>query len=154
MNCADRAHKVREYLKGRLTPAEADEFARHLERCGECRQEVERERRLDSLLFAWDDPDPVPWFLARVLARAAGPAPARSSGFKFRLPVLSAAAAGVLVLAGLTWWVQGQRSRQAPEVLVAGQYEFLEHLDMLEHWDMLQHWDEIEALDRTTGKEL
>lgn len=157
MNCDNRKDKIHAYLKGRLTPAEAADFKRHLDTCGDCRREFAREKNLDSLLAAWDAPEPRPGFSARLRARVSELSSRRSSWADFRMPVFSALSA-LLILSGLAVWHEWPRLSADPrqmsraEIMLAGEYEFLGNLDMLQHWEMLRYWEEIAALGSEKGK--
>lgn len=156
MQCGN-GDKIHAYLRGRLNPQEAAEFERHLETCRICSQEVARERKLDSLLSAWETPEPRPGFSTRLKARLAEGAKASTPWFGLGRPAFSTISA-VLIASGLALWYAWPRitaSRLSPvraEMVLAEHFEFFENLDMLEQWEMLQHWDEIAAVKPGQGK--
>jgi anti-sigma-K factor RskA len=68
------------YLLGELTVGEERELERHLEECPECRHELDRARQSHDLLRQLATNEPPTELKTRVLARARGEIPARSSG--------------------------------------------------------------------------
>jgi anti-sigma factor RsiW len=68
------------YLLGELTVEEERELERHLEGCSGCRGELSRARQTHDLLRELAAAGPPPALKTRVLARARGEIPARSSG--------------------------------------------------------------------------
>ena len=51
-------HLHGDYLDGDLSPDQKDQIKRHLDTCAECRQDLEKLRRLTQALHAIEGPDP------------------------------------------------------------------------------------------------
>lgn len=102
-----------DYLGGWLDKSARGEFEAHLERCADCRGEVERQRRLDGLLAqAGAHLEPVPPGLVRRVERHLAAAQWRSRAIR---AVAGLAAAAVLVLSVLLW---PHRPGTAPTVTI------------------------------------
>ncbi|MEZ6186412.1 MAG: zf-HC2 domain-containing protein [Planctomycetota bacterium] len=107
------------YADGELTGAEAAEVEQALEACERCRRELDALQRSFGALDALTAGDPAPASAARLEAleaeiRAAGAAshpaaPVERAGLLVRFPWLApvAAAAGLLLVAGLGWSALG-----------------------------------------------
>lgn len=100
-------HDAADYLNERLPPERMTKAHAHLASCGECRLLLARERHLQSLLHAVNDPCPSSAFTARLLqhtgslaARQPEPAPqpARRSGSRKAAAAAGAVAAVAAVL--------------------------------------------------------
>ena len=59
MNCKGLVRELSEYLDGNLDPTLAQELARHLEHCEDCRLVVDTTRKTISL-FCNQEPAPLP----------------------------------------------------------------------------------------------
>jgi hypothetical protein len=93
--------KLDDYLGGWLANSVRAEFEAHLARCSACRDEVERQRRLDGLLDrAGDSLESVPPGLVGRIERRITAAQWRSRAVK---AVAGLAAAAVVVLSVLLW---------------------------------------------------
>jgi anti-sigma-K factor RskA len=102
------------YLLGELSVEEERELEGHLEGCSGCRSELARARQTHDLLRELAAGGPPPELKDRVLARAGGEMPARSSG-GWRLWVPAAAMLVVAVVgAGLLWTITEDSSDGIP----------------------------------------
>jgi anti-sigma-K factor RskA len=102
------------YLLGELSVEEERELEGHLEGCSGCRGELARARQTHDLLRELAAGGSPPELKARVLARAGGEMPARSSG-GWRLWVPAAAMLVVAVVgAGLLWTITEDSSDGIP----------------------------------------
>ncbi|HEQ60156.1 MAG TPA: hypothetical protein ENN74_00950, partial [Firmicutes bacterium] len=104
------------YIEGELSPPEAQEVSRHLERCGRCREQMESLRRMLATLGRLPDLAPSAGFLARLDERIASRrtlwhrlAEGLSLGF-LPLPARAAALAVVLLVGVGVFWYSGQPS--------------------------------------------
>lgn len=129
MNCRRAKSRLVDYLEGTLSQVTAEELEHHLKRCPGCRQEIEELRRLLLLLR----PEPVPEldqssrdaFLPELRGRIKGYT-SRSRGWVWPI----SAAAGVLLVLGLGWWLV--RPKTAPEAEIWAQLISEEELVRLE----------------------
>jgi hypothetical protein len=101
MNCREMKMKLADLL---LDPNSAtSEALRHLEECGECREELAELRSTMTLMDDWATPEPSPFFDAKLLARLRAEQDAPPAG----------------VFARWKWWFQyGSKHRMRP--LMAG----------------------------------
>jgi anti-sigma factor RsiW len=76
------------------------EVREHLRNCAACAEQLVSFKRTMALLDEWQAPEPSPYFISRVRARARGEAAAQPSGWLawLRRPVVAAAA---MVLVGI-----------------------------------------------------
>ena len=94
-------NQLDDYLGGWLDKSARREFDAHLERCADCRGEIERQRRLDGLLVqAGAHLEPVPPGLVHRVEQHLAAAQWRSRAIR---AVAGLAAAAVLVLSVLLW---------------------------------------------------
>jgi anti-sigma factor RsiW len=129
MNCRRAKVLLIDYLEGVLSQTTAAELEYHLERCLDCKRELEELKRLLTLLR----PEPVPeldpgaWnaFLPEVRGRIKGYIPRVR---RWVWPI--SAAAGVLLVLGLGWWLV--RPKTTPEAAIWTQLISEEELVRLE----------------------
>jgi anti-sigma factor RsiW len=100
MKCNKVTKRLSAWLDGEVSGTEKDRISRHLEKCANCRQELEILKADANVLRAFESPDASPYLLTRVMAevRAEEPVrmPARRPWWQRAMPI----AAGVLLVAG------------------------------------------------------
>lgn len=69
MNCTEACQITELYLYGELSPAEREAMETHLAGCAACRAEIERARRLHSLVTTYTAPAPAPDVLVQCRQR-------------------------------------------------------------------------------------
>jgi len=103
MECEGIKELLSAYLDGELTEEESGTVRAHLERCPDCRREIEQFRKVSALYRDLDDPEPPADLEKRVLAEVGRMrmmrVPVRTRFFFFPKPLL-ALAATVLVVCG------------------------------------------------------
>ncbi len=138
LTCYRTRRRLGAYLDGALDSQQASAAARHLERCGRCRDEVAGLRRLRQVLReTLAVPGPSDWTgfwpgIVRGIDRSRqAPAPVlgrqawqgRRQGWTLRLAYGSALAA-VLIASAMLWQTRGPVSPEGPLVVEAANTEY------------------------------
>ncbi len=114
MNC----NEVRENLIDLMTPGQAAPAIHdHVSQCKACAGELESLRKTMALLDEWKAPEPSPYFMTRMGARAREEREKKASAKLFdwlRRPALAVSLATVLVVGGITYQVLRPTQSIAP----------------------------------------
>lgn len=149
---------VHQLLSGRLPATEADGARRHLDDCRACRELVEREQSLLSILKLDSQPEPDEKAIERLLDRVAATDPGLAARRR-RRQMLTAASlvVGALALAVLAHTFRPEPSRNEKTAKDLGistrqQMSIVSRLDALlalqeERW-LASNYDTVIALDR------
>ena len=138
MSCCEMHETLGAYLDGELSAGEREAFRKHLESCSDCRRELAEQERLWAFLGSFEEAEVSIGLTRRILEGTVGPRrkAGRTRPLRWAVPV--AAAAAVLVAAGVWYHFRPPDVLDAKTVAVIEKLEVLENLDILEDLDLLQ----------------
>lgn len=114
MTCDDSRSMLHAYLDGELDAPRAAEFERHLEGCATCTHALEAQESLRSAIQGAQLREPLPLGFENRIRRQLGKSSQTASTWAFPVWRWLAAAATLLLVAGVSWKV-AQRTRESSE---------------------------------------
>ena len=138
MSCHQMHETISAYLDGELSADEREAFGKHLESCSDCRRELADQERLWTFLGSFEEDQVSVGLTRRILESTVGPRRKRGRSHRLRWAVPVAAAASLLVAAGVWHHFNTPPVLDEKTVAVIEKLDVLENLDILEDLDLLQ----------------